>query len=78
MISDIYKNGLKTKRKTELYKPKDEDLVTASSEVLDKYEGKQIWLQPEIKMKKIVWFQILFMKFVSSRLRVCAIRRTIW
>ena len=52
MISDIYKNGLKTKRKTELYKPKDEDLVTASSEVLDIYEGKQIWLQPEIKNEK--------------------------
>ena len=42
MISDIYKNGLKTKRKTEQYKPKDEDLVTGSSEVLDIYEGKKI------------------------------------
>ena len=52
LISDIYENGLKKKRKTEQYKPEDEDLVTGSSGVVDIYEGIQIWLQPEIKWKK--------------------------
>ena len=47
LIPDIYKNGLKSKRKTEKYNPKDEELVTGSSEAVDIYEGKQIWLKPE-------------------------------
>ena len=50
-ISDIYENGLKKKRKTEQYKPEDEDLVTGSSGAVDIYEGIKIWLQPEIYYK---------------------------
>ena len=54
LIPDIFKNGLKSKRKTEKYNPNDEELVTGSSEAVDIYEGKQIWLKPDTHLNYMV------------------------